>query len=417
LSLAKAAESAPKEVVSLHDLAVLVVDDNSTNRKILGAMLKYWLMRSEMAASGQEALTMLERAASARTPFPLVLLDAQMLGMDGFTLAGRIRQNSKLAGATIMMLTSAGEGGDAARCRELGIAAYLTKPVQKSELVEAIRAALREAPAKEGARVITRHTLRENRRKLQILLAEDNAVNQRLAVRFLEKRDHVVTVASNGREVVALVKKSRFDLVLMDVQMPEMDGFEATAVIRKEEESTGKHLPIIAMTAYAMQGDRERCLAGGMDGYIGKPFRAEELINVIENLGGSSAAAAVATTAKCREQAPIDTASALGRVEGDAELLKEMAALFLKELPELQTSLRKAVTAGDAKAIERAAHKIKGSIGHFAAQPAFEAALKLETLGRDGRLSAAEPAYAELEKEIERLIPAMADLSGEELRL
>jgi CheY-like chemotaxis protein len=413
---AAAAESAPKEVVSLRDLAVLVVDDNFTNRKILDAMLKHWSMRPEMAASGEEGLAVLERAASAGTPFPLVLLDAQMPEMDGFTLAERIKQNSKLTGATIMMLTSAGQRGDGARCRELGIDVYLIKPIRKSELLEAILAALGKAPGKERAIVITRHTLRENRRKLQILLAEDNAVNQQLAVRLLGKRGHIVTVVPNGSEAVALAKKSRFDMVLMDVQMPEMDGFEATAVIRKEEESTGKHLPIIAMTAYAMEGDRERCLAAGMDGYIGKPIQAEDLIDAIENLGQSSAVAEVATTANPREQEPIDTASALARVEGDIELLKEVVALFLKELPELVTNLREAITARDGSAIERAAHNLKGSVGNFAAQPAFEAALKLEVLGRNGSLSEAEPAYCELEKEIERLKSAMANLIGREAR-
>jgi len=413
---AAAAESAPREVASLRDLVVLVIDDNSTNRKILDAMLKYWLMRPEMAASGEEGFAALERAASAGTPFPLVLLDAQMPVMDGFTFAERVKQNPRLAGATIMMLTSAGQRGDAARCRKLGIGVYLIKPIRKAELLEAILAALGKAPGKEGATLITRHTLRENRRKLQILLAEDSEVNQNLAVHLLEKRGHIVTIASTGSEAVALVKKSRFDLVLMDVQMPEMDGFEATAVIRKEEESTGKRLPILALTAHAMGGDRERCLAAGMDGYIAKPLHAEDLIDAVENLGQSPAIAEVATMAKHRGQEPIDTASALARVGGDVEVLKEVAAVFLEELPESLRSLREAVTAGDARAIERAAHKLKGSVGNFAAHPAFEAALKLEILGRNGSLSEAEPAYVELEKEIKRLKSAIANLSGLEVR-
>jgi PAS domain S-box-containing protein len=413
---AAAAESAPKEVVSLRDLAVLVVDDNSTNRKILGTMLRHWSMRPEMAASGEEGLAALERAASAGAPFPLVLLDAQMPGMDGFAWAERTKQDPKLAGATIMLLTSAGQRGDAARCRELGIAAYLVKPIRQAELLEGILAALGNAPGRERAAVITRHTLRENRQKIQILLADDNAINQQLVLRLLGKRGHIVTVASNGREALALLKISRFDLVLMDVQMPEMNGFQATAAIRKEEESTGKHLPIIAMTAHAMEGDRARCLAAGMDGYIAKPIKVEDLVEAIENLGRSPELPKMAPTAKPREQEPIDTASALVRVEGDVELLNELVALFLKDLPALLTKLREAITAGDAKAIEHSAHKLKGSVGNFSAHPAFEAALKLEVLGREGSLSEAEPAYAELEKEIERLISAMANLSGGEVR-
>jgi HPt (histidine-containing phosphotransfer) domain-containing protein len=181
------------------------------------------------------------------------------------------------------------------------------------------------------------------------------------------------------------------------------------------EESTGKHLPIIAMTAHAMEGDCERCLAAGMDGYISKPIQAEDLIDAIEKFGQASAIDGVATTAKRREQEPIDTTSALARVGGNVELLKEMVTLFLNELPDLLGSLTEAIAAGNAIGIERAAHKLKGSVGNFAAPPAFEAALKLEVLGRDGRLSEAGPAYAELEMEINRLKPAMASLSSVEV--
>jgi PAS domain S-box-containing protein len=416
LTKATAAESTPTEAASLRDLAVLVVDDNSTNRKILDAMLKHWLMRPEMASNGEEGIAVLERAASAGTPFPLVLLDAQMPGMDGFALAERIKQNPQLAGATIMMLTSAGQRGDAARCRELGIAVYLIKPIRQSELLEAILAALGKSRGKERATVITRHTLREDRRKLQILLAEDNVVNQQLAVRLLEKRGHIVTVASNGNEALALLKRSRFDLVLMDVQMPKMNGFQATAAIRKEEESTGKHLPVIAMTAHAMKGDRERCLDAGMDGYIAKPIHFEDLADALENLGQSPEVPKVAATVTPRQQEPMDTASALARVEGDVELLQELVALFLEDLPDLLTNLREAVTAGDAGAIERAAHKLKGSVGNFAAQPAFDAALRLEKIGRVGELTEAESAYHALLQEIDLLKPVFFNLISVEAR-
>src|SRR5208282_2805129 len=219
------------------------------------------------------------------------------------------------------------------------------------ELLEAILAALGKSLGKESVTVITRHTLLENRRKLQILLAEDNAVNQQLALRLLEKRGHLLTIAANCREALTLLKESRFDLVLMDVQMPIMKGFQATAAIRREEEATGKHLPIIAMTAHAMEGDRERCLAAGMDGYVPKPIKAEDLVAAVENLGRGPEVAKAPTTASPREQEPIDTASALARVEGDVGLLKELVVLFLKDLPEMLTNLREAVTAGDASAI------------------------------------------------------------------
>jgi PAS domain S-box-containing protein len=414
LGRAKAAraESAPTEIVSLRDLAVLVVDDNSTNRKILDAILKHWSMRPELAASGEEGLVALHRAASAGTPFPLVLVDALMPGMDGFRLAARIKRTPSLSGATVLLLTSGGQRGDVARCGELGIAVYLIKPVRQSELLEAIQAALGKARGKGRLPVITRHTLRENRRKLRILLAEDNVVNQLLAVRLLEKRGHTVTVAANGREAVALINQSRFDVVLMDVQMPEMDGFEVTAVIRRAEASTEKHLPIIAMTAHALVGDRERCLTAGMDGYVAKPIKSEDLIAAIENLGQLPEVTEAAPAATPREQEPLDAASALAHVEGDAGLLKELVALFLEELPGMLASLRAAVAAADANAIKRAAHKLRGALGNFPAQPALQAAGRLEDLGREGRLSEVEPACAELATEIDRLTTALGSLSG-----
>jgi CheY-like chemotaxis protein len=359
-------------------------------------------------------------AKEAGASFPLVLTDLHMPEMDGFALAERIKEDPLLAGATIMMLTSGGQRGDAVRCRRLGVAAYLTKPIKQSDLLEAISTALGlQSQDADQPFLVTRHSLRKARRILRILVAEDNVVNQVLATRLLEKRGHSVVVANNGREALAILAKADFagfDAVLMDVQMPEMDGFEATAAIREREKTSGHHLPIIALTAHAMKGDEERCLAAGMDGYVAKPFKTEDLVAAIENLGRSSAAAQVEPTAKSREQEPMDTASALARVEGDVGLLDELVALFLKGLPEMLTNLRDAITAGDAKAIERGAHKLKGSVGNFAAQPAFEAALNLEVLGREGTLSEVEPAYSELEKEIVRLKAAMADLSELEVR-
>jgi PAS domain S-box-containing protein len=401
----------PLEKTQLIGMRALVVDDNLTNRRILESLLTGWGMKPTLAGDGAEALRILGQASEAHQPFPLVLSDADMPEMDGFQLAELIRKNPRLSGATIIMLTSAGQRGDAARCRELGLEGYLTKPVSQSELLEAIlRVAGTKRPEAKPA-LVTRHSLREEGRSLRILLAEDNVVNQLLACRLLEKQGHLVVNAANGRQALERLKKESFDLVLMDIQMPEMDGFEATAAIRKEEVFAGKHLPIIAMTAHAMEGDRERCLAAGMDGYVAKPIRAKDLIDAINKLGLSPAAAEVATTAKRRDHEPIDTAWALARVDGNVEVLKEMVALFLEELPELLTSLREAITAGNAHAMESAAHKLKGSLGNFAANPAFEMALKLEIMSRDGSLSEAAPAYDELEKEIEHLKSAMAKLS------
>jgi len=271
----------------LRDLRVLVVDDNKTNRKILLNMLANWHMRPLAAEGGQAAIAALEQASEAGAGFPLVLLDAQMPQMDGFTLAEQILQNPNWRSATVLMLSSAGLRGDAERCRKLGVAAYLTKPIKQSQLLEAILTALGRMPQKEARpSLVTRHSLRERRTLLRILLAEDNAVNQLLAIRLLEKRGHTVTLAANGKEALAAIQNGEFDLILMDVQMPEMDGFQVTGAIRRKESATGAHIPIIAMTAHAMKGDEERCLTAGMDAYVSKPIRPQELFEKIEQLLG-----------------------------------------------------------------------------------------------------------------------------------
>ena len=275
------APAEPLEAVQLAGMRALVVDDNQTNRRILGGLLAGWGMEPTLAGSGAEALGTMARARQARQSFRLVLTDAEMPEMDGFELAAEIRRDPGLAGVSILMLTSAGQRGDAARCREAGLGGYLTKPVGQSELRDAILRVLATKPEAKPV-LVTRHSLREGKR-LRILLAEDNLVNQRLVVRLLEKQGHHLTIAGNGREALERLEKESFDVVLMDVQMPEMDGFEATAAIRERERLTAKHVPIIAMTAHTMQGDRERCLAAGMDGYVSKPIKLQELIGAIEN--------------------------------------------------------------------------------------------------------------------------------------
>ena len=251
---------APPEV--LRGVRALVVDDNRTNRRILEGMLKRWEMNVTCVEGGEEALAQLGAARGAGGPYGLVLMDMHMPGMDGFTLAERIREKPELSTATIMMLTSAGHRGDAARCQELGVSAYLLKPIRQSELREAIALVLGAKEQKGAIPLITRYSLHDEREpsaSLRILLAEDNLVNQRLATRLLEKRGHSVVVAANGRETVTAFERESFDLILMDLQMPEMDGFEATTVIREKEKATGSHLPIVALTAHAMKGDREKC--------------------------------------------------------------------------------------------------------------------------------------------------------------
>jgi two-component system, sensor histidine kinase and response regulator len=288
----------PRDPATLRDMRVLVVDDNATNRQILLKMLANWHTTPLAADSGAKAITVLREAQGLGRHFPLILVDAQMPEMDGFVLAESIKRSPEWGTATIMMLSSAGQRGDAKRCRELGIAAYLTKPVRQAELLDAILTALGTKPIKEALpALVTRHSLRENSKHLCILLVEDNAVNQKLAARLLEKRGHTVAIAGNGKEALAALEKQSFDLVFMDVQMPEMDGFEATAAIRGKEKTSGNHLPIIAMTAHAMAGDRERCLEAGMDDYITKPIRLEELDTLLKGFSPEASTLEVIETA------------------------------------------------------------------------------------------------------------------------
>ena len=285
LAIEAGEEPARAGAATLQDLPVLAVDDNATNRRILGESLRAWGMNPVLAADGPEALDLLERAAQAGSPYPLVIVDARMPHMGGFDLVECIKQNTLLASSAVMMLTSSGQRGDAARCREIGVSAYLTKPVGESEFLEAILRTLgMRADKTEKPQLITRHSLRETRKTLRVLVVEDNPVNQHLAVRLVEKQGHSVAAVSSGLEALAALEKESFDVVLMDVQMPDMDGFETTLAIRQKERETGTHLPVIAMTAHAMQGDRERCLEAGMDRYITKPVSVKELFAAIESV-------------------------------------------------------------------------------------------------------------------------------------
>jgi two-component system sensor histidine kinase/response regulator len=299
------------ERANLEGLPVLVVDDNATNRRILEGTLRNWRMQPVAVASGAAALQALAEASAAGAPFPLVLLDCHMPEMDGFTLAEEIKRRPELAEATLLMLTSAGQASECERRREIGLAACLTKPVKQSELLSTIVKTLDPASLSAARPVsVAQPVPAEKGRSLHILLTEDNAVNQRLALRLLEKYGHTVSVASDGREAMAALEREPFDLLLMDVQMPELDGFAATARVRERERGSGAHLPIVAMTACALPGDRERCLAAGMDDYLSKPIQAQELLAIIERL---SAAPAVA---KAPEAEVFERAAALADSNG-----------------------------------------------------------------------------------------------------
>jgi CheY-like chemotaxis protein len=405
----------PMRPTSLHQLPVLVVDDNATNRRIFEEMLRNWGMRPVVVDGGQAALDALRRAAQAGEPFPLVLLDGHMPEMDGFTVAGQVRHSPELAGTTLLMLTSAGQPGDVTRCRELGIDTYLTKPVKQSELLDAICTALGTS-ARDAVSEAATAPAPPRRRPLEVLLAEDNAINQKLAVRLLEKQGHRVTVVGNGREAVAAVEQRRFQLVFLDVQMPEMDGLEAADLIRRREASAGGfsadggRVPIIAMTAHAMKGDREKCLKAGMNDYVSKPLQVTELWRAIDRLlpAGEPLEAAPPVPPPAEPAAAvIDRTVALERTGGDAQLLQELVQMFLQECPGLLAEIRSAIAAKDAPKLRRLSHTFKGAVSTLAAPAACEAAQRLETMGHQGDLSRTDEAYALLEGAVERLRPVL----------
>jgi CheY-like chemotaxis protein len=382
--------------VQLYGLPVLVVDDNATNRRILQSVLASWGMKPTAADSGPAALATLRQALASGAGFVLALIDGRMPDMDGLTLARHIKEDPDLAATTLLLLSSTGSREDAETGRKLGVAAWLTKPVKQSSLLDAIMTVLGswahgEEPAADGPSAPLR--------PLQLLLAEDNPVNQKLAVTLLQKRGHQVTVVDNGRKALAALEAGAFDAVLMDVQMPEMDGLETAAALREREKRTGGHVPVIALTAHAMKGDKERCLAAGMDGYVTKPLRARELFQTLERL-----------VAPPPEDTPLDRAAALEQAGGDVTLLGELADLFLSECPKLLAAISEAVRSQDAGRLRQAAHTLKGSVSNFAARSAVAAAERLEQLGKTGDLTGADEALAALQTEVERLQPALAAL-------
>jgi two-component system sensor histidine kinase/response regulator len=404
----------------LQGLRVLVVDDNATNRRVLTGILRMWQARPTAVDGGPAAVQELRRAAAAGEPYPLLLTDAMMPEMDGFMLVEELRKEPNLAPRTIMMLTSADRQADAARCRRLGMSAYLVKPVKADELQIAILAALSGITREKRTPALSRQQAIDaegetHRARLRILLAEDNPVNQRVAMHILQKGEHSVIAVANGREAVDALARQDFDVVLMDVQMPEMDGFEATDAIRTNEQITGRHVPIIAMTAHAMQSDRERCLEAGMDEYLSKPVRAAELLQLIQKFATQSAGAAVflARAAVAGERPVFDRQTALDRINGEEQLLQEVIELFLGDAPSRLTEVRVALEQGDPKRLQIAAHSLKGAAGYVGAERTAAQALKLEELGQRGDLSPALNEFRQLEYEIEQLRQAVAACSPE----
>jgi len=380
----EAAQAAARATVSLGGRRLLVVDDNETNRRIVRDMLGAEGMAVHEAPRADAGLEALRRAARAGTPYDLAILDAQMPDQDGFELATAIRADRALAATRLLILTSAGQRGDGERCRQLGIQAYLTKPIARADLVEAVGTVLAGTVSAPGAAdLVTRHSIAESRHALRILLAEDNPVNQQVATAMLLKRGHQVDVVSNGREAVDAVARVRYDVVLMDIQMPEMDGFEATAKIRALPQ--GRTLPIIALTAHALSGERERCLERGMSGYLAKPFKAHDLFAVVEGRGAHAADTSAAPSPA------VDLAAFRRTMEeaGAAEAVDGILETFVATMPQRLDALAAAARDAEAEPLQRAAHAFKSAAGTIGAGRLAALLEDMERAARDGDVAGA----------------------------
>jgi two-component system, sensor histidine kinase and response regulator len=405
---------------TLHELRILVVDDNKTNRRILHGMLTRWGAQPTCVASGSEALSELDAACSAARPYQLVLTDMHMPVMDGFGLVQEIRLRPEISPVTVVMLTSAGHSGDAEHCRKLGIHSYLYKPVRRQELLAAILRALGHPRTIPSPLPVT--PALPQARSLHILLAEDNRTNQTVATRMLQKMGHSTVVAGNGKEALLLLTAHHFDLVLMDVQMPEMDGLTATRKIRERERGTQLHLPVIAMTAHAMKGDRERCIEAGMDGYVSKPIGSKEVAEAIAGiLHLQSEGTPVISLEPKQADAKLPTAPSrivwnmgetLERLGGDEKLFHEVIEIFLDDVPKHLAGLRRAIAAGDAEGVEGAAHTLKGELGYLGISEVSQKARELEEFGRNADLRFAGDLYAALASELSELLTSMRGAMG-----
>ena len=397
-------------------LRVLILDDNRTNRRIIEGLVRRWGMNPTSVGEGAKALAALSAAADAGDPYGLVLTDMHMPKMDGIEFVKQMRQRTEFASSTVMMLTSGGQRGDMARCEELGIAAYLLKPVRQAELRGAIAKALGGGEQVTHAPMFTRYSLQEvdgPRRRLEILLAEDNQVNQKLAIRLLEKRGHRVIVAGNGREALDALEQRSFDLVLMDVQMPEIDGLEATRRLRERESVSGHRQAVVAMTALVMKGDQERCLAAGMDGYLSKPIRAQELDEMLNNYMATEHHTITLSNVGSAKEDCVCTAELLKRVDGDRGFLAELTELFRADYPVQIHEGLKAVGSNDAPGMERVAHALKGALRNLAAPRASRLAQELEDMGKTGITSDADCKLAELDSELGRVLESLERICPE----
>jgi PAS domain S-box-containing protein len=405
------ARSGPPEAppIVLADLRILIVDDNRTNRMILEEILTQWGCRPVAVEGADEAIKAMDRAAVRGEPFPLVLLDRMMPGIDGCELATRLKADPRHASARLMMLTSGG-ADEACRAAEIGIATWLSKPIRQSDLLESILDLIGgdlppPAPSLDQPDPAT--SLAGGRR-LRVLLAEDHPINQKVAIRMLEDQGHEVVVVGNGRLAVEAVASGSFDAVLMDVAMPEMGGFEALEIIRAREAVEGGRVPIIALTAHAMTEDRQRCLDAGFDDYLSKPVRASGLAASLGRIVAPSDSASTDEARPAANRAVFDPDEALDGLAGDEPLFREILGVFLDEGPRLAAEVRQAAEQGDAPSLKRQAHTLAGTAGHFAAHEVVAAARRVEAIGQSGELAEALNAASDLDRAFDRFLEAVA---------
>ncbi len=408
---------------SIRSKRILIVDDNAINRQIFKEQLKSWGCRYGEASSALQAWDELRRGQAAADPFEIAIIDMQMPGMDGENLGRNIKQDQELADTLLIMLSSIGERGDTARLKELGFAGYLSKPVKQSQLYDCLTtvAGIKKSSAKEQDSVmVTRYSLAENnKRRLRILLAEDDITNQKVALNILEKIGCRCDVAANGQEALRALKLAPYDMVLMDVQMPKMDGYTATRQIRKlelglrTEDDSKFRIPIIAMTAYAMKGDKEKCLAAGMDDYISKPFNPQELSAKIERwlVKGKTASCSAEDSAKehivqekTADIPPVYFEKALERVMGDKPFLETMLNEFADTLPDRIETLRLAIEDQDVEMLARQAHSLKGAAANLSVDGISAAARQLEEIGSNGNLAECRQNLDKCRQNLDKLV-------------
>jgi PAS domain S-box-containing protein len=413
-----AAESTAPVAVHLVGRKALMVDDNATNRRIVGDVLRAAGLRVEEATDGAAGLEAIRRARDEGAPYDLAILDAQMPELDGFGVARAIQQDSGLARTRLLLLTSAGQRGDGQRCRELGIRGYLPKPASRSDLLEAVSAVLGTPAAGGGpaqpSDIVTRHTIAELRKHLRILLAEDNPVNQEVAASMLRKRGHHVDVVADGRAAVHAAAGNAYDVVLMDIQMPEMDGFEATQAIRATP--AGRQLPIIALTAHALSGERERCLSRGMSGYLTKPFKAHDLFAVVEGRGDDGGAPALPSVPAPTAAPPVDVETFRQdmRAAGAEAAVDSILDTFLATVDERIAAVRRALTSGAAPDIDRAAHAFKSASATIGARALADVLRQLEEAARAGAVDQAQALAPRFELESDMAVTYLRELRSTE---